>query len=185
MARVYTSMLKKDFGSFGQESYIWPPFECGDASDIYVGKGCNIKSGGWIMCVKSYSSVKFSPRINIGDGSSIGHRAHIIACLTMSIGKNVLIADNVYITDNLHGYEDISKSIDKQDLSTPGPVIIEDEVWLGENVCILPNVTIGRHSVVGSNSVVTKSIPEYSVAVGVPAKVIKRYNHGTGKWERV
>ena len=72
----------------------------------------------------------------------------------------------------------------EQSLVVPGPVVIEDEVWLGERVCVMPNVTIGKHSVVGANSVVTKSIPPYSVAVDSPAKVIKQYNHDTKQWER-
>jgi acetyltransferase-like isoleucine patch superfamily enzyme len=86
------------------------------------------------------------------------------------------MADGIYITDNLHGYEDVSRPVMPQPLKNPGPVTIEDEVWLGENVCVLPNVTIGKHSVVGSNSVVTKDIPPYSVAVGTPARVIKTYS---------
>ncbi|OHB58918.1 MAG: hypothetical protein A2Y12_17715 [Planctomycetes bacterium GWF2_42_9] len=72
-----------------------------------------------------------------------------------------------------------------QPLVNPGTVQIEDEVWLGEGVCVMPNVTIGKHSVIGSNAVVTKNIPPYSVAVGIPAKVIRQYNHETKGWERV
>jgi acetyltransferase-like isoleucine patch superfamily enzyme len=102
----------------------------------------------------------------------------------MNIGKNVIIADKVYISDNLHSFEDINKPIIAQPLKHM-PVTIEDEVWLGENVCVLPGVTIGKHSVIGANSVVTKSIPPYSVAVGSPAKVIKKFNHDTQQWEKI
>jgi acetyltransferase-like isoleucine patch superfamily enzyme len=70
-------------------------------------------------------------------------------------------------------------------LKQPGPVIIEDEVWIGNGACILPNVTIGKHSIIGSNAVVTKDIPPYCVAAGVPAKIIKQYNPQTEKWEKV
>jgi acetyltransferase-like isoleucine patch superfamily enzyme len=129
--------------------------------------------------------VTFSPRIEIGDGTYIGHRVHIIACGKIMIGKFVMIADGVYISDNLHGFEDIDRPVAPQPLSHPGPVTIEDEVWIGENVSILPNVTVGRHSVVGSNSVVTKDVPPFSVAAGVPAKIIKQYNHSRKKWERI
>jgi lipopolysaccharide O-acetyltransferase len=70
-----------------------------------------------------------------------------------------------------------------QPLKVPGPVVIEDEVWLGERVCVMPNVTIGKHSVIGANSVVTKDIPPYCIAVGVPARIIKQYNHNKKQWE--
>lgn len=76
----------------------------------------------------------------------------------LKIGKHVLIADKVYISDNMHAFEDVTKPVAAQPLLYK-PVEIEDEVWLGENVCVLPGVKIGRHSVIGSNSVVTKDIP--------------------------
>ena len=183
--RLYTSLVKRDFGSFGEGSHVSPPFHCADASDIHVGAFCNIKAGSWIMCVRRYASATYSPHIVIGDGTSIGHRAHIIACLDMCLGQHVTIADGVYISDNLHGFDDISMPIRAQPLTTPGKVTIGDEVWLGEHVCVLPNVTIGRHSAIGSNSVVTKDIPEYSVAVGAPARVVKKYIPGKQTWERV
>jgi acetyltransferase-like isoleucine patch superfamily enzyme len=109
---------------------------------------------------------------------------HMIACQHMTIGKNVVFADGVYVTDNLHGYEDTNNPIFSSDLVSPGPVAIEDEAWIGEHACVMPNVTIGRHAVVGANAVVTKNIPPFSVAVGVPARVIRQYSKKTGRWER-
>jgi acetyltransferase-like isoleucine patch superfamily enzyme len=181
---LYTRLLKGNFGRIGKKTYICPPFHSNNAKQIYIGDNCIIHSGSWLECVEKYGK-DFSPRIDIGEGTYIGNGAHIIACSHMKIGKNVLFANGVYISDNLHGYEDINTPIMAQTLINPGPVTIEDEVWLGENVCVLPNVTIGRHSVVGANSVVTKDIPPYSVAVGTPAKVIKQYNEQSGKWEKV
>jgi acetyltransferase-like isoleucine patch superfamily enzyme len=101
----------------------------------------------------------------------------------MKIGRHVLIADRVYISDNLHGYEDVTKPMLAQPL-VHRPVEIQDEVWLGENVCVLPGVTIGRHSVIGSNSVVTKDVPPHSVAAGVPARVLRTYDPRTAQWIR-
>ena len=183
-ARAYTRLLRSDFSSIGKNSIVYPPFHSGNASNISIGDNCTIFNNGWIECVPAYGSATYDPKIEIGDNTYIGFRVHIIACGHMKIGKNVVFADGIYVSDNLHGFEDINTPVMTQPLSHPGPVTIEDEVWLGEGVCVLPNVTIGKHSVIGSNSVVTKDIPPYSVAVGVPAKVIKRYNHDTGKWER-
>ncbi len=165
-ARTYTRLLRGDFGSIGKNSLIYPPFHSGNARNVFIGEGCSIFGDGWIECVPQYGSAKYDPRIDIGDGAYIGFRAHIIACSHMKIGKDAVLADGVYVSDNIHGFEDIDTPIMAQPLTNPGPVTIEDEVWLGEDVCVLPNVTIGRHSVVGSNSVVTKDIPPYSVAVG-------------------
>ena len=182
-AMFYTWLLRGDAKHIGKNSFIQPPFHSGNIRNVYIGDNVSIFAGGWIQTIPEYLRDKFNPELKIGDGTYIGHRCHIIVCDKMTIGKDVTIADNVYITDNLHGFEDISCGVMPQSLKIPGPVTIEDEAWIGERVCIMPNVTIGKHSVIGANSVVTKDIPPYSVAVGCPARVIKQYNHESGKWE--
>lgn len=80
------------------------------------------------------------------------------------------------ITDHCHGknsLDDIDSAPEHRKLISKGPIIIEDNVWIGENVCIMPGTRIGKNSIIGALSVVTKDIPPYSVAVGTPAKVIK------------
>ncbi len=181
--RLYTRLVRGSFGAMGKNSHIMLPFKSGNAKDIFLGEGVTICGGAWIDCFRKYGEKDWHPRLEIGDGTYIGHRSHIMVIGEMKIGKNVLIADKVYISDNLHGFEDITRHIMPQPLKH-APVTIEDEVWLGENVCVLPGVTIGKHSVIGSNSVVTKSIPPYSVAVGSPAKVIRQYNQKTEQWEK-
>jgi acetyltransferase-like isoleucine patch superfamily enzyme len=181
---IYSFLVKSSFGGFGKGSRIRPPFISWDVRDVYIGSNCCIAENGWIQGIRDYAGAKFTPRLEIGDGTYIGRISHIIACLDMKIGRNVVMADGVYITDNFHGFEDIKLPILQQGLRTPGPVVVEDEVWLGERVSVMPNVTIGRHSVVGSHSVVTKSIPPFCVAIGAPARVIKRWNPTTEKWEK-
>jgi len=184
-AVLYTAMLRTDFGSIGKGTRIYPPFHSNNAKDVYIGEKCLVFGGGWIDAFREHLGRTYDARIDIGDGTYIGHRSHITACGHMKIGKNVVIADEVFISDLSHGYEDINKPVFSTPLVSPGPVIIEDEVWLGERVCVLSNVRIGRHSVIGCNAVVTKDIPEYSIATGIPARVIKQYNHRTGQWEKV
>lgn len=181
-SKIFTFCLRKEFGALGRKSLVHSPFYSKDLSNIFIGENCQIHAESWIDCVEKYENIDYNPRIEIGDGSYIGHRTHIIACGQMKIGKNVLFADGIYISDNLHGFEDLTKPIISQPLKTPGPVVIEDEVWLGEGVCVLPNVTIGKHAVIGSNSVVTKDIPAYCVAVGSPAKVIRRFDFEISRW---
>ena len=102
----------------------------------------------------------------------------------IQIGKNVLFAGYVHITDHSHGYEDISQPIAPQKLISKGPVIIEDDCWLGFNCEILSGVHIGKHCIIAARAVVTKDIPPYSIAAGNPAKIVKRYNMDTKQWEK-
>jgi acetyltransferase-like isoleucine patch superfamily enzyme len=86
------------------------------------------------------------------------------------------------IGDHSHHYEDIDIPIKLQQATEGSSVRIERDSWIGANVFVLPGVTIGRHSVVGANSVVNRDIPSYSVAVGAPARVMKRYDFDLKKW---
>ena len=183
--KINTCLLRSSAGSIGKGTLICPPFQSFNIKQMHIGANSRISESCWIQCIDAYAGEKFDPELNIGSNVHIGRFAHIIAGGNMKIGDNVVIAERVYISDNLHGFENIDMSIMKQTLKQPGPVVIEDEVWIGNGVCVLPNVTIGKHSVIGSNAVVTKDIPPYSVAAGVPAKVIKKYDPDTGKWERV
>jgi acetyltransferase-like isoleucine patch superfamily enzyme len=184
-AAVYTAMLRSDFGRIGKGTVIYPPFHSNNAKEVYIGEKCIVIGWGWIDAFCEHLGRKYDARIDIGDRTYIGHRSHINACSHMKIGNDVVIADEVFISDLSHGYEDINKPVFGTPLVSPGPVVIEDEVWLGERVCVLPNVTIGKHSVIGCNAVVTRDIPAYSVAAGTPARVIRQYNQKTGKWEKV
>jgi lipopolysaccharide O-acetyltransferase len=114
---------------------------------------------------------------------------HIGALNRISIGNNVLIASRVFITDHNHGsYNGAHQSSPYtppaiRDIIS-NEVKIEDNVWIGEGVCILPGVVIGKGSVIASNSFVTKSIPANSIAAGVPAKVIKKFDIKENIWKK-
>jgi acetyltransferase-like isoleucine patch superfamily enzyme len=131
--------------------------------------------------------------IEFGENVQLNDYVHIAAVESVKIGNNVLIASKVFITDHNHGsYDDTmlqansDPSIPPQNRSlTTKPVIIEDNVWIGEFVSILPGVSIKEGSIIGTMSVVTQSIPPYSIAVGVPARVIKKFNFQTKKWEKI
>lgn len=118
----------------------------------------------------------------IGDATIIGLGNVVIG--PVSIGNHVMMAQNIVISGLNHGFEDINISPSLQKVQCK-EIIICDDVWIGANSVITAGVTLGKHCVIGAGSVVTKSIPEYSVAVGNPAKVIKKYNKGTGIWEKI
>ena len=122
--------------------------------------------------------------LSIGKGSVFGYNNHITCVRSVSIGSFVLTANNVYISDNIHAYEDITKPVIQQPVKFKKAVSIGDGAWIGENVSII-GANVGRNSVVGANSVVTVDIPDYSVAVGIPAKIIKRFIPEKNKWVKV
>lgn len=117
----------------------------------------------------------------IGDRTKIGLSNTIIGPVT--IGNDIRLAQNITLSGLNHNYEDISRPIHVQGVSTSA-IIIEDATWIGANVVVLAGVTIGKHCVIAAGSIVTKDIPSYSVAVGNPARVLKKYNHETEIWEK-
>jgi acetyltransferase-like isoleucine patch superfamily enzyme len=118
----------------------------------------------------------------IGDRTIIGIGNVIIG--PVKIGNDVMFAQNIVASGLNHGYEDVSLPPSVQKVNT-AQITIADNVWIGANSIITAGVSIGKHAVIGGGSVVTKNIPEYTVAVGNPAKVVKKYNFELNTWERV
>jgi acetyltransferase-like isoleucine patch superfamily enzyme len=117
----------------------------------------------------------------IGNNTGIGLSNTIIGPVTM--GNYVMLAQNIVISGLNHGYEDIMLPPRSQKVVTK-QIIIEDNVWIGANSVITAGVTVGKHAIIGAGSVVTKDIPPYCVAVGNPARVIKKYNPETNSWQK-
>jgi acetyltransferase-like isoleucine patch superfamily enzyme len=120
--------------------------------------------------------------VNIGNNSRIGIGNVIIGPVT--IGNNVILAQNIVMSGLNHIYTNIEIPIYLQG-ETLATITIEDDCWIGANAVITAGVTIGKHSVIAGGAVVTKDIPSFSVAVGNPAKVVKKYNFETKVWEKV
>lgn len=154
------------------------PFEVEGGKYITVGHNVRTKPGLHIAAIDRIKNQIFKPNIIIGNDVSINYDVHIACISRVEIGDGSLLASKVFITDHYHGdtsYESLVIPPSKRALTSKGPVIIGSNVWIGENVAIMPGVRIGNNSVIGANAVVTNDIPSYSVAVGVPAKVIREY----------
>ena len=144
----------------------------------YITIGSNIYVGERVVweVYKTDTLPDTEPSLTFGDKSSFGDEGHITCINKIQIGNGVRIGRKVFITDNAHGASEralLDMPANKRPLTSKGPVVIEDNVWIGEMTCIMPGITIGRSTIIGANSVVTHNIPAYSLAAGNPAKVIK------------
>ena len=126
----------------------------------------------------------------IGNNCEMGDMTHIVAHEKVEIGNNVLIASKCFISDTSHGNykgdeQDSPDTQPNQRKLITKPVKIGNNVWIGENVVILAGTEIGEGSIVGANSVVNGSIPESTIVVGSPAKIIKQFDSNTQEWKRI
>jgi acetyltransferase-like isoleucine patch superfamily enzyme len=181
-SRIFRIIFKSRFFTFGYNSSIIFPLNISGMKNIKIGNNVYVSYKTWLAAVPIKKSDDCE--LIIGNGSCIGNFNHIYATKSIIIGNNVLTADKVYISDNLHSYEDISIPIIFQSIKQVSTVYIGDGSWLGENVCVI-GATIGKNCVIGANSVVLNDIPDFSVAVGSPAKVVKKYCFDSKEWIRV
>ncbi|MFC0514813.1 acyltransferase [Mucilaginibacter angelicae] len=174
--KFYTSWISKEFKSIGGNATIYYPLDLLGGKHITIGENVIIGKRGILTAWDRYGYDSFSPAISIGNRTSIGEDCHITAIHNITIGNNVLIGKKVTISDNSHGQTNIAElnlpPIDRP-LYSKGPVIIEDGVWIGDKVTIVANVRLGKNSIIGANSLVTKDVPENCVVGGVPAQILK------------
>jgi acetyltransferase-like isoleucine patch superfamily enzyme len=175
----YSGWISNQFKFCGKSPMIYPFRALKGSQFISIGDNVYLGKGITLAAWDKYNDEVYKPQVVIGNGCSIGDDSHITSINGIQIGNNVLTGKKVLITDNSHG-EALLKYLDieplKRTLYSKGPVIIGDNTWIGEKVSILPGVQIGRGCIIAANSVVTKNIPSFSVAAGMPAIVIKNMN---------
>jgi acetyltransferase-like isoleucine patch superfamily enzyme len=169
------------FGSFGRGSVIcFPANTLFNEHYIHIGSGTMIGPGVTLSAGMVPGQQCVSDRIvSIGDRCLIGKGSGIVGHFGIVIGDDVWTGHHVYITDQNHGYEDVELPISRQSMPER-PVVIGDGSWLGHGTVVLPGAHIGRHVAVGANSVVFGELPDNCVAVGAPARPIRRYVDGEG-----
>lgn len=176
LSRLYTRLFSRRFRSFGPESRFMPWItRLHGEQYISVGNHVFFDDHLQLTAWDQYEGQHFTPEIVIADGCAFGSDNHITAVNRIEIGHNVLTGKNVLITDNSHGTTaraELDLPPRQRPLYSKDPVIIEDNVWVGDKASILPGVRIGSGSIVGTGAVVTKDVPAYSLAVGNPARII-------------
>ena len=153
--------------------------------NITIGKDSFIGEGSELLAYHFHFKRPLDSHLVIGTHVRITARCRITCAGTIRICNDVLIGPDVFITDHNHGMDpEASGGYSPQDITIKN-VTIGEGAWLGQRVCVLPGVTIGAHSIIGTNSVVTNDIPPYSMAVGAPARVIKQWNFKSRCWESI
>jgi hypothetical protein len=170
------------FGEIGSHSKLLNPMRLKNVQNVFIGRNVRINKHAFLLTQCLPGNAK--PRIVIGDGCVIGHMNHITSVNEVTIGKGVLTADRVHISDNSHIFTDPTVPILEQGITSKGKVSIGDGSWIGENASVL-SCRIGKNCVVGANAVVVHDIPDYSVAVGIPARVVRRFDPESQTWKRM
>jgi len=175
------------------------------APGLHLGPGCRVIGGRhisigrnlyaernlWLEAVTSFQSQRFLPNIVIGDHVFFSDGVHISSITSIAIGSHSLFGSRIYISDHNHGvYKGEAQSSPEEApehrlLGGGGPVVIGENVWIGDNSVIIGPATIGRGAIVGANSVVHGVVPSNTIVAGAPAKAIKTFNPKTGSWDRV
>ena len=172
------------FAGFGRSSVIFKPIVIMNPGCIAIGERVYILHHARIEAIPRFGSQEFQPSVTIGDRTSIGQNFHLIATGNLTIGKDVLISGNVFISDCSHEYQTPGVPVLRQGLSV-AHTEVGDNCYIGYGAVIQAGVVLGRQCVVGSNAVVLRGdYPDYSVLAGVPARVVKRYDPAVEEWRR-
>ncbi len=167
---IHGFLAKSDTGTV-----IRSPIEIDAPENIYTGKRVRIAPYAWLSAKPLVEGIV--PRLEIGDGTAIGRFFHCTASNSVILEENVLIAERVYISDHTHNHYDTDVPIIDAPIKNLGTVKIGAGSWIGDGAMIFGNITIGKHAVIGAGSIVRDDVPDYGVAVGTPARVVKIIKH--------
>lgn len=175
---ILRGLLYKPFlGKFGLPSYIGRPVFIKNFRRIFIGKKVRIFPGARIEVTDKKSSITFE------DNISVGQNLHITSATNLIIGKNTTIAENVFITSIEHEYQQINTHIMEQ-RNIVSDTIIGENCFIGYGAVIQAGTILGKQCIVGANAVVRGHFPDYCVIVGVPARIVKRYDTENKVWRK-
>jgi acetyltransferase-like isoleucine patch superfamily enzyme len=166
----------------GKGASIRKPFSIPDGRGISLGSNTKIHLGATILTIRSDGGRTYDPRIAIGNDVYVGRYIFLNAIDKVTIGDGCVLSDYVYINDAAHGLNPAAGPIMEQPLESKGPICIGNKCFLGYRVAVMPGVTLGEGCVVGINAVVTRSFPPYSMLAGVPARIVRAFDHATQTW---
>jgi acetyltransferase-like isoleucine patch superfamily enzyme len=173
---------KHQFGGLGWGSWIKRPDQIMGAKRIFIGNKTRIENGFVLYSVGYYAKNFYGGQIVIGNNCYLNRYGNISSASSVTIEDGVVFGSNVFVCDFDHNFRQVQTNINRADLMVRGKVLIKKDAWVGNNVVIQGDVTIGERAVIGASSVVTKSVPDWSVAFGNPARVRKRFDLEKQLW---
>lgn len=169
----------------GLNSFILLPRRIKNKSLIEIGSDCQIGKSLVLEAITTHGKQIFTPRVSIGDNVYIGRYCQIFCIDSVKIEDGCVLSEYIYISDSAHGFDPDGGLIMQQDLQSKGPIHIGKNTFLGYGVSIMPGVSLGKNCVVGTNSLVNRSFPDFSMIAGSPAKLIKTYCQVRKEWIKV
>lgn len=169
--------------SIGRNFWVYSPQHIRLGSEVAIAHDVTLRA----LTAYPWSNppVTFTPSIRLGDRVFINSYSELSAVGSIELEEDVMIAPGCFITDNSHSFNHTGSSPREQPVEYLGPVKIGKGSWIGAHTVVIGHVTIGQHTIVAANSFVNKDLPDYVVAAGAPARVVKRFNPDTQEWERV
>lgn len=181
--RVLTPPPPSAFGAYGQNTWIVPPGRVSLPASVFLGDDITILERSFLSVVAAVPGV--TPKLTIGDRTSIGAQSHIACVGEVEIGRDVLTAARIFIGDTYHQYEDPERPVLDQPMAPPEKVTIGHGSFLGIGSAVLMGVTIGEHAYVGAGAVVTDDVEPHTLVVGNPARAVRRWDQRSEEWVRV
>ncbi len=188
IAKLLSPLETRRFRRCGKNFSIVRPFRISGHANIEIGDNFSAGVNLRLEAVARHRDCLFNPRIVIKDNVAMNDFIHIAATNYIEIGNNVLMGSKIFISDHAHGsYRGHAQSNpcippNERALTNDLAVVVGDNVWIGESVTILSGVRIGEGSVIGAQSVVTEDVPPFTIAVGCPARIIKRFDEYRKAW---
>jgi acetyltransferase-like isoleucine patch superfamily enzyme len=182
-ARVLMPPPPSAFGAYGHNTWIAPPGRVSLPSSVFLGDDITILERSFLSVVAAVPGV--TPKLTIGDRTSIGAQSHIACVGEIDIGPEVLTAARIFIGDTYHRYEDPDLAVIDQPMAEPEKVTIGRGSFLGIGSAVLMGVTVGEHAYIGAGAVVTTDVEPHTLVVGNPARPVRRWDPRAGEWTRL
>ncbi|MGI8663297.1 MAG: acyltransferase [Acidimicrobiales bacterium] len=182
-AHVLTPPPPSAFGAYGRNTWIVPPARVSTPASVFLGDDVTILERSFLSVVAAIAGI--TPRLTIGDRTSIGAQSHVACVGEIEIGADVVTAARIFIGDTYHRYEDPLTPIIDQPMAPPEKVVIGRGSFLGIGSAVLMGVTVGEHAYIGAGAVVTSDVEERTLVVGNPARPVRRWDPGAEEWLKV
>lgn len=177
--RLFRVLFARRFAAFGRGTNVLFPDSIEGAQNISLGN--DVLVGARSLLAARPVAPGTTPELSIGDGCRLGRANHIYATGRIEIGRKVLTANNVYIADNRHAYEDQQTPVMDQPVIQLDPVVIGAGTWIGHGAAVV-GASVGRNCVIGAGAFVTSDVPDHCVVVGAPARIVKRHDPVSDTW---